>query len=175
MPDANISIALIGLFVGWLLLCGFTDLRWRKLPNALTLGAYLPALIAIVFLHQSLLGASVSSALMGWLLALILTLPAYAVRWLGAGDVKMFSAVGLMTGWQFSLLSFVLAGLLAGAVTLLWLFLQRSMPYLNLKLNRWDHQMPAIPVLQGRVLPFGTMLAAGALTALGWQFTSTMT
>lgn len=158
----------------WLVCCAISDLRWRKLPNALTLGAYLPALAVIVFFHHSLLGSPVSSALTGWGLALLLTLPAYAVRWLGAGDVKMLSAMGLMTGWQFTLLSFAIAGLMAGAVTVTWLFLQRNLPYLNLKLARWDSQLPAIPVLAGKALPFGTLLAVGGLTALGLQLSALM-
>mgnify|MGYP005849194045 CR=1 FL=1 len=99
MSDGNISVIVISLFIGWLLLCAITDLRWHKLPNVLTLGACLPALTVLIFQQHSLLGASLSSALTGWCLAMLLTLPAYAVGWLGAGDVKMFSAMGLMTGW----------------------------------------------------------------------------
>lgn len=174
MIGGDTSFELSLLLSVWLICCAVSDLRWRKLPNLLTLGAYLPALAVIVFFHQSLLGAAVNSALMGWWLAILLTLPAYAVRWLGAGDVKMLSAMGLMTGWQFTLLSFAIAGLMAGAVTLLWLFLQRNLPYLNLKLARWDSQLPAMPILAGKALPFGTLLAMGGLTTLGLQASASM-
>lgn len=174
MPDANITVVPAAVFIGWLLLCAGADLLWRKLPNLLTLGAYLPALLALIVFHQSLLGASAFSAMTGWWLAVLLTLPAYALCWLGAGDVKMLSVLGLMTGWQFLLLTFVIAGLLAGAVVLLWLFLQHSIPYLNLKLARW-HQLPVMPVLQGRALPFGTILAVAGLMMLGLQLSRILT
>lgn len=152
-----------GLLIAWLLLCAGADLRWRKLPNVLTLGAYLPAVLILVFAQQSLLGAGVGEAILGWLLAIVLTLPAYALRQLGAGDVKMLTALALMSDWQFLIFSFAVAGLLAGSTVLIWLLLQRYLPYMNLKLARFGQQLPAMPVLQGRKLPFGAMIALGGL------------
>lgn len=166
MTEASFTVVLMSTLGGWLLLCAGADLRWRKLPNIVTLGAYLPAMLSLILFHQSLLGATAFSALAGWLLAVFLTLPAYSIHWLGAGDVKMLSALGLMTSWPFLLMTFAIAGLLSGAVALFWLFLQRSLPYLNMKLARWDQQLPAIPVLQGKALPFGALLAVAGLIVL---------
>ncbi|MTI63503.1 prepilin peptidase [Methylophaga sp.] len=172
MPDPGFTVVLPVVFSGWLMLCGYVDLRSRRLPNLLTLGAHLPAITALIIFHQSLMGEPLLSAVYAWLLALLLTLPAYAVRWLGAGDVKMLSALALMTGWQFLLLSFVIAGLLAGIIVLLWLLAQRSFPYLNLKLARWDSQIPPVAVLNGKALPFGGLLAVAGLTVLILQFSA---
>lgn len=166
MPEISLAFVLPAGLSVWLLLCAIADLRWRKLPNILTLGAYLPAMLALILSQKSLLGATAFPALAGWLLAVLLTLPAYTLNWLGAGDVKMLSALGLMTGWQFLLITFVIAGLLAGVVVLSWLFLQRSLPYLNIKLARWDQQLPAIPVLQGKAMPFGALLGIAGLIVL---------
>ena len=36
----------------------------------------------------------------GAALGLVALLPFHALRWMGAGDVKFFSVLGLMLGWQ---------------------------------------------------------------------------
>lgn len=129
----------------------------------------MPAILALLLLHQSLLGFSISAALIGWALALLLTVPGYALRQLGAGDVKMLSAMGLLSDWQFMLISFAVAGLIAGGVTLFWLASQRYFPYLNLKLERFGLQLPVMPTFHGRKLPFGAMLAVGGVLSC-WIF-----
>lgn len=74
--------------------CSF-DLRTRRIPNALTLGA---ALVAIVF--STITGGvhGMNASLLGWLAAAALWLPIYAVGGMGAGDVKLIAAVGAWIG-----------------------------------------------------------------------------
>ena len=86
------------------------------------------------------------------LLALLLTMPAYLLRWLGAGDVKLLLAIAVMGGWQYVLTSFVIAGLVSGITTLA--MLQYS--------TYSGHQLTA-----GRWMPFGAMLAAGLIASMG--------
>lgn len=155
-----------GFLAIWCLVCAFYDIKQRRLPNLLTLGMHIPALVILLLTGQGLLGASVSSSFAAWWLALLLTLPAYAVNWLGAGDVKFLAALGLLTGLNFLLTSYVIAGLLAVLIVLVWLTLQRLMPYLNLQLASFNFQFPLVPVLTGKVLPFGAILTAGVLTTL---------
>jgi prepilin peptidase CpaA len=155
-----------GILVIWCLACAFYDLKQRRLPNLLTLGMHIPALVILLLTGQGLLGASVSSSFAAWGLALLLTLPAYAFNWLGAGDVKFLAALGLLTGLNFLLTSYIIAGLLAGLMVLVWLTLQRVMPYVNLQLNAFNFQFPPVPLLSGKVLPFGAFFTAGALIAL---------
>lgn len=122
-------------------------------------------------MQQTLLGASVLAGLMAWLVALALTLPAYAANWLGAGDVKMLSAFGLMTGLQFMLSSYLIAGLLAGMIVLYSLLSRRYIPYLNLQLSRLGWQLPAAAMINGKTLPFGALLAVGGLLVLALHLT----
>ncbi|MCL5974336.1 MAG: prepilin peptidase [Gammaproteobacteria bacterium] len=162
----SLSGLAFGLLVIWCLACAFYDIKQRRLPNLLTLGMHIPALVILLLTGQGLLGASVSSSFAAWALALLLTLPAYVFNWLGAGDVKFLAALGLLTGLNFLLTSYVIAGLLAGLIVLVWLTLQRLMPYVNLQLSSFNFQFPAVPLLSGKVLPFGAILTAGALIAL---------
>ena len=75
----------------WLGLCAVQDVRQRLLANRLTLGAALLALIYLVWTGNTWLGASVGQGLWAFFLALLLTLPGYALGRLGAGDVKPVS------------------------------------------------------------------------------------
>lgn len=153
-----------GLYVVWLIACAVFDLHSRKLPNVLTLGAYVPALIVIASTQQSVTGAAYSAALLGWLLGIGLTLPGYVFRQLGAGDVKLLSAMGLLSDWQFVLYAYVIAGLFAGGIVIITLASHRYLPFINLQLERFGYQLPLPARLSQTKLPFGAILAiAGVL------------
>ena len=72
-----------------------TDLRTRRVPNALTLGA---AGAAVVFHTLSHAGLGLPFALSGWGLGLLVFLPLFAVRGIGGGDVKLLAALGAWLG-----------------------------------------------------------------------------
>lgn len=71
------------------------DLRTRRIPNALTLGA---AVVALGFhaATNGLSGLALSAG--GWLLGVALFFPMFALRGMGAGDVKLLAAVGAWLG-----------------------------------------------------------------------------
>ena len=72
-----------------------TDLRSRRIPNALT-GA---ALLAGLLLHAALLGRSAAfSAALAALLAGGLFFLVYSAGGMGAGDVKLMAALGAISG-----------------------------------------------------------------------------
>lgn len=142
------------LIVLWSLLVLASDLAVRRIPNFLSLGAALFATVFLVVSGMTVLGANWQAALVGMALGLLLTLPAYLARWLGAGDVKLMLAIGLLGGWQGVLVSFVVAGLLAGTMTVGWLMIARY----------WGCSMP-----DRRWLPFGAALAVGMLVKIGLE------
>ena len=81
-----------------------TDIRSRRIPNLLTFGA---ALAAIVF-HTFASGLDgLSAATFGWLLGVAMFLPFFALGGMGAGDVKLLAALGAWlgpptrSGWRF--------------------------------------------------------------------------
>lgn len=143
--------------------CALFDLKQRRLPNMLTLGMHVLAVAILVITGQGLLGDTISASLMGWLVALMLTVPAYALNWLGAGDAKFLAAIGLLAGLKFLLVSYLLAGLMAGIIIFLWLSAQRYSPYINLHLAPFNLRLPTLPLLRGKVLPFGAIIAFSAI------------
>src|SRR5690242_564869 len=71
------------------------DLRTRRIPNVLTFGGTLVALL----LHGYMGGLSgVGLSLAGWAVGLALFFPFFALGGLGAGDVKLLAAVGALVG-----------------------------------------------------------------------------
>ena len=93
------SLGLGMLWVGaWATLVSVYDLRRRCVPTVRSLGGGLLASIWMVLYGSPLLGGDVSGAVWAALLALVLTLPGYAMSQLGAGDVKFLVAFGLMSG-----------------------------------------------------------------------------
>src|SRR5215469_10384718 len=100
--------------IGVTLLAAFVDFRSRKIPNWLTVSAFILA----VALHAVLAGWSGAKfSLEGAGLALVLLLPLVLLRALGAGDWKLMGTVGAFFGpvlFLFVLLgSFLVSGLMA--------------------------------------------------------------
>lgn len=120
-----------------LLACGF-DLRTRRIPNTLTLGAALLALSV----HTAIGGlGGFFTALAGWATGLAVFLPFYLLRGLGAGDVKLLAAVGAWLGpamalWT-ALCGALAGGLLALVVALAHGYARRALANLGLLLMHW--------------------------------------
>ena len=100
--------------VGVTLVAGFVDFRTHKIPNWLTV----PAFILGVGLHTAFAGwPGAKASLEGTGLALVLLLPLVLLRALGAGDWKLMGAVGAFLGpilFLFVLFGSILAsGLMA--------------------------------------------------------------
>ena len=72
-----------------------TDLRSRKVPNALTFGATAGAFaFFLITAGWPALGWSAG----GWLVGLLMFLPLFALRGIGGGDVKLLAALGAWVG-----------------------------------------------------------------------------
>ena len=89
-----------------------TDLRTRRIPNALTFPAAIGALLFHGF-AAGIGGVGVSAA--GWSLGAALFFPIFALRGMGAGDVKLLAAVGAWLG-PVAVLSVALITAVAGGI-----------------------------------------------------------
>lgn len=100
------------------------DLHTRRIPNALTLSV---AFLGMAFGALHVGGASVAGALGGLLVGLLLMLPGHVVGATGAGDVKLFAAVGALLGPAHIAAAFVYTALAGGALALVIAVLRRRL------------------------------------------------
>ena len=136
------------------------DLRSRRIPNWLTGSALLAGLLANALL-RGFDGAVV--ALAGAALGLALLLPFYALRAMGAGDVKLLAGVGALVGPQ-ALVSVAVYGGVAGGLLSILVLLLRGRLLFGLQ---QAVVLRRLPTLSGLKAPYGVAIAAGmALTLL---------
>lgn len=121
----------------------------------LSMGSWVLAVVLLLVQGRSLLGAPAASALQAAGLALLLTLPGYLTRRLGAGDVKYFLGIGLLTSLETTWWCFVLATFFGALMALLWLKADKRSP----TQGSGDVGMRAR-------MPFGPMLSLGLIIVL---------
>jgi Flp pilus assembly protein protease CpaA len=139
------------IVVAWCLSISLTDLHARRIPNVLTLGAWLIATCWLLINGHAMLGAHWQSVAVGVIASLLLTVPAYAARMLGAGDVKLLLAIALLSGWHTTLLTFAIAAILALILGIVYMLFIR---------------FSGSPATSGKWLPFGAALSAGLLCSI---------
>jgi prepilin peptidase CpaA len=162
----------IHIFVGTLVtLACISDLRTRKIPNVLTFSAAGGALL----FHLVTGGwAAAGWSAAGLVLGAVLFFPMFALRGMGAGDVKLLAAVGawlgpgqvvivaLATSIAGGILGVIVAlgsGYLRTAVSNVWLLLMhwrvsgvRPLPSVTLQSARGPRLAYALPIAIGTVV-----------------------
>ena len=152
------------------------DIRTRHIPNWIPVsGAVLG--LALQIWHGGLQGGLTSIA--GAALGCGIFLPLYVLGGMGAGDVKLFSAVGALVGPSALIIVFVFTGLLGGlaaGVLAAWKGRLRHTLQQTGELMfaagkiQWEHAR-AVTAAAGANpnalrLPYGAVIAAGALLSL---------
>lgn len=142
------------------------DARWRRIPNWASVGGLLSALgwhAAApsgngVFASASAGGLGLGASLAGTAVALVVFLALYALRAMGAGDVKMMAALGAWFGLP-AVLWLVLYVLIAGGVLALARILSFGVParsvMSNLKTMFGGGRGPDAAAGHGRSDPLG--------------------
>lgn len=157
-PDAT------PLLVGGLAVACLTDLRDRRIPNALVVA------LGTVGVGGAALGwapgLSVGGALAGLSLGLLLWLPFHLAGMLGAGDVKLFAAAAAWLGPRAAIDAALLTALLGGGLAALVLLREAGIRGSALRLTMaW--QAPELLRLAVRPtatrLPYALAIAGGVL------------
>lgn len=117
-------IALKIALVSTVLVAGAFDLRYRRIPNWLNVSAIVLGLgLNLLFFEVH----GVVLALLGLGCSLLVYVPLYLVRGMGAGDVKLMAAVGAIVGPMNWLYIFLFTALLGGLVSLLYVVFRRRL------------------------------------------------
>lgn len=155
------------------LLACVCDIRTRRIPNVLTFGTAAAAM-AFSFWQYGLAGLGWSVA--GWLTAVALFFPFFALRGIGAGDVKLLGALGAWLGVWNALYLAVLTGIAGGVMALIVVFVRRSMRdtgrNLRVLLTTWRigglRPVPGLTLdtSPGPKLAYAIPIAVGAMATL---------
>lgn len=102
------------------LMANYTDAKCLKIPNKLTFALLCTGLIFNVASGMLFEGCEavfkITAEWLAGLLPAFVLLPFYALRMIGAGDIKFFSALGAFTGWKYSFViiagSFIASGII---------------------------------------------------------------
>jgi prepilin peptidase CpaA len=89
------------------------DLYTRRVPNQLTIGV---TVLGVTLAAVGLTGLSIVNALGGFALGLALMLPGHLIGATGAGDVKLFAALGTLLGPSRTGSAFVYTALAGGVL-----------------------------------------------------------
>jgi len=140
-------------------LAAVVDLRHRRIPNWLT-ASVLIAGIALNIWRGGMAGGAL--ALAGALLGLAILLPFYAIRAMGAGDVKLLAALGAVLGPQMLVSVAVYAALAGGVISMLMLAHDGRLWFV-LRQIFVEHRPPS---RGGATAPYGVAIALGMYLTL---------
>ena len=164
----------LNLFVGtFLALACVTDLRTRRIPNVLTSSAVAGA----VLFHLATGGWQAAGwSIVGLFVGALLFLPMFALRGMGAGDVKLLAAVGAWLGpGQVAIVALatsLVGGVMAVVVALAYGYLRKALTNIYLLLAHWRvmgvSPLPAVTLerASGPRLAYAFPIAIGTVVTL---------
>ncbi len=162
-------------------LAALSDFRHRKIPNWVVLMGLVLGFALNTFLYE---WSGLFLAAKGFGLALLVYVPLYALRAMGAGDAKLMAAVGSLLGPQNWFGVFILTALLGGVAGLVLLLVKRqarrglwNVGFLVSRLARFEAPYLTNEQLDVRSanalrMPHGMIIAAGviAFLAAAWAW-----
>jgi len=113
LPPPGVEALLLAVVLG----AAVYDVRYRRIPNWLSVSGVVFGLALNTFLYQGWPGLRLS--LGGLAAGFGVYFVLYALRAMGAGDVKLMAAVGAIVGWQDWFGTFLITAIIGGAMALI--------------------------------------------------------
>ena len=167
------STAAIVAVLGFVMLCVLSDVRTRRIPNALSLAG---ALVGLVLNLQHAGAAGLAASALGLGLAVAVLFAPFAAGGIGGGDVKMMGALGAMLGPHLVVSGLLIGVLLGGVHAAVYAarrgLLRRTLSgvtrRLRIALGRGSVEPLRMSAGEGSglVLPYSLPLGAGVVVAL---------
>lgn len=167
----NGLIATGALLIPLALIITYYDVRYRRIPNAYVLAALVGGLL-INTIANGLPGLLTS--LGGFALAFALMFVLHLFGAMGAGDVKLFGAVGAVVGSHMVWPTFVVV-VMTGGVLAAWTVLRartlsttahRVLQIFVGLLPGWQMPRFAVPADRRHTIPYGVAITLGSLISL---------
>ena len=161
----------ITLLIPLAIVIAYYDVRYRRIPNAFVL-ATLVAGVAINAIFGGLPG--VASSVGGCVLAFVLMFMLHIFGAMGAGDVKLFAAIGAVTGSQMVIPTFVVVILTGGLLAVVSMVrsgmvrttMHRVLQILVGILPGWQMPKFAVPTDRKHTIPYGVAITMGSIISI---------
>jgi prepilin peptidase CpaA len=169
--SSPLFIVIAALLVPLAVIITYYDVRYRRIPNAFVLATLASGLV-VNTIYGGFYGTLAS--LGGCAVAFFLMFVLHIFGAMGAGDVKLFAAVGSLIGAQLVLPTFLVVILTGGALALLLMLqrgavrttMQRVLQILVGLLPGWEMPRFAVPADRRQTIPYGVAITFGSLISL---------
>ena len=149
----------------------YYDVRYRRIPNAFVLAALSGGVVM-----NTILGGlqGLSSSLSGCVLAFVLMFMLHVFGAMGAGDVKLFAAIGAVTGLQLVVPTFIVVILTGGLLAVVSIIragivmttIHRVLQIFVGMLPGWQMPKFAVPVDRKHTIPYGVAITMGSIISI---------
>jgi prepilin peptidase CpaA len=165
------TLANIILLLPLAIIIGYYDVRYRRIPNAFVL-ATLASGVAINAIFAGLPG--VAGSLMGCALGFILMFMLHVFGAMGAGDVKLFAAIGAVTGAQLIVPTFIVVIITGGLLAVVSIIragivkttMHRVLQIFVGMLPGWQMPRFAVPADRKYTIPYGVAITMGSIISV---------
>ena len=169
--SGTLTIVSSALLVPLAVVITYYDARYRRIPNAFVL-ATLVAGLSVNTILGGTQGALTS--LGGCALAFALMFMLHIFGAMGAGDVKLFAAIGSLLGTSLVVPTFLVVVLVGGALAVLTMFragtvretLWRVVQIFVGFLPGWEMPRFSVPAERRYTIPYGVAITLGSLISL---------
>jgi prepilin peptidase CpaA len=149
----------------------YYDVRYRRIPNAFVLAALISG-VAMNTTFGGLNGALSSAG--GCVFAFMLMFLLHIFGAMGAGDVKLFAAIGSVTGAHLVLPTFLVVILTGGLLALVSILrsgavrttMHRVLQILVGLLPGWQMPRFAVPADRTHTIPYGVAITVGSIISM---------
>ena len=167
----NETLVNISLLLPLAIIITYHDVRYRRIPNAFVL-ATLAGGIAINAIFAGLPGVASSVAGCAFGFALMFMLHVFGA--MGAGDVKLFAAIGAVTGAPLVLPTFVVVILTGGLLAIVSIIragilmttMHRVLQIFVGMLPGWQMPKFAVPLDRKHTIPYGVAITMGSIISI---------
>lgn len=161
----------ISLLVPLAIIIAYYDVRYRRIPNAFVLATLAGGLI-INLIFAGLSG--VMTSLGGCALAFLPLFIMHIFGGMGAGDVKLFAAIGAVVGTSLVMPTLLIVVLTGGVIAVYSMIrngtvratMQRVLMILVGLLPGWQVPRFAVPVDRRHTIPYGVAIMIGSLISV---------
>ncbi len=165
------ALANMTLLIPLAIIITYYDVRYRRIPNSFVLATLISG-IAVNTIFGGLEGLYAS--LGGCALAFILMFMLHLFGAMGAGDVKLFAAIGALTGAHLVLPTFLVVILTGGLLAIISIIrggvvrptMHRVLQILVGILPGWEMPRFAVPADRRQTIPYGVAITIGGLISV---------